>query len=129
MIKIISVGKIKEKYLIDGIEEYAKRLSKYTKLERIELKDMPIPNSASTLEEEKIKVEEGKEYYDQYFALANDIDMSGIDFSPIGIFGKDHYFFDSYHLNAEGADVFTSELTEDLRSIMNRRQNEPKDKR
>lgn len=42
---------------------------------------------------------------------------------------KEPYFFDSYHLNAEGADVFTSELTEDLRSIMNRRQNEPKDKR
>ena len=61
MIKIISVGKIKEQYLIDGIEEYAKRLSKYTKLEMIELKDIPIPNSASTLEEEKIKVEEGKE--------------------------------------------------------------------
>ena len=61
MIKIISVGKIKEKYLIDGIEEYAKRLSKYTKLEMIELKDIPIPNNASTLEEEKIKVEEGKE--------------------------------------------------------------------
>ena len=61
MIKIISVGKIKEKYLIDGIEEYAKRLSKYTKLEMIELKDIPNPNNASTLEEEKIKVEEGKE--------------------------------------------------------------------
>ena len=37
--------------------------------------------------------EEGKKYYDQYFALANDIDMSGIEFSPIGIFGSDHYFF------------------------------------
>ena len=61
MIKIISVGKIKEKYLIDGIEEYTKRLSKYTKLEMIELKDIPIPNNASILEEEKIKAEEGKE--------------------------------------------------------------------
>ena len=39
MIKIICLGKIKEKYLIDAIEEYKKRLTKYTKLEIIELKD------------------------------------------------------------------------------------------
>ena len=39
MIKIICVGKIKEQYLKDAIEEYKKRLSKYTKLEIIELKD------------------------------------------------------------------------------------------
>lgn len=37
MIKIICVGKIKEKYLKDAIKEYQKRLSKYTKLEIIEL--------------------------------------------------------------------------------------------
>ena len=37
---------------------------------------------------------------------------------------KEQYFFDSYHLNAEGADVFTCEFIEDLRAIMNRRQNE-----
>ena len=35
MIKIICIGKIKEKYFIDAIEEYQKRLSKYTKLEII----------------------------------------------------------------------------------------------
>lgn len=39
MIKIICIGKIKEKYFIDAIEEYQKRLSKYTKLEIIELPD------------------------------------------------------------------------------------------
>ncbi len=39
MIKIICVGKIKEKYFIDAINEYKKRLSKYTKLEIIELPD------------------------------------------------------------------------------------------
>ncbi len=39
MITIISIGKIKEKYLIDGIEEYTKRLSKYTKIEMIEIND------------------------------------------------------------------------------------------
>ena len=39
MIKIICVGKIKEKFYRDAVEEYKKRLSKYTKIEIIELKD------------------------------------------------------------------------------------------
>ena len=37
MIKIICLGKIKEKYLKEAIEDYQKRLSKYTKIEIIEL--------------------------------------------------------------------------------------------
>lgn len=39
MIKIICVGKIKEKFLKDAIDEYSKRISKYTKLEIIEVSD------------------------------------------------------------------------------------------
>lgn len=39
MIRIICVGKIKEKYLVDAINEYSKRISKYSKLEIIELQD------------------------------------------------------------------------------------------
>ena len=39
MIKIICVGSIKEKFYRDAIDEYSKRISKYTKLEIIELKD------------------------------------------------------------------------------------------
>ncbi len=39
MIKIITVGKIKEKFFLDAISEYKKRLSKYTKLEIIEILD------------------------------------------------------------------------------------------
>ena len=39
MFKIICIGKIKEKYLQEAIEEYQKRISKYTKLEIIELPD------------------------------------------------------------------------------------------
>ena len=44
MIKIICVGKLKEKYLVDAVIEYSKRISKYTKLEIIELKDSNINN-------------------------------------------------------------------------------------
>ncbi len=42
MIKILCVGKIKEKYLKDLIDDYKKRISKYMKIEIIELKDDPI---------------------------------------------------------------------------------------
>ena len=44
MIKLITVGKIKEKYLKDAILEYTKRISKYTKLEIIELPDYDYDN-------------------------------------------------------------------------------------
>ena len=44
MIKIICVGKIKEKYLLDALNEYKKRLTKYTKLEIIEVNDIDDQN-------------------------------------------------------------------------------------
>ena len=44
MIKIICVGKIKEKFFIDAIKEYEKRLSKYTKLQIIEVPDESNPS-------------------------------------------------------------------------------------
>ena len=53
MIKIICVGKIKEDYLKEAIEEYKKRLSKYTKLEIIELQDISNNNINIILEKEK----------------------------------------------------------------------------
>ena len=43
-INILCIGKIKEKYLRDAIDEYSKRLSKYCKLSIIELSDEKIPN-------------------------------------------------------------------------------------
>ena len=56
MIKIITVGHIKEKYLQDAIEEYKKRISKYTKLEIMEIKDEGIveKEKALNIEGEKI---------------------------------------------------------------------------
>lgn len=56
MIKLITVGYIKEKYLQDAIDEYKKRISKYTKIEIIEVKDEGLvePQKSISLEEEKI---------------------------------------------------------------------------
>lgn len=56
MIKIITVGKIKEKYLKDGINEYLKRMQKYAKVEIIELQDEDFDIN-KTLLKEKEKIE------------------------------------------------------------------------
>ncbi len=57
-ITIITVGKLKEKYLVNGIAEYSKRLSKYTKLELIEVKDSHAPENLSEKDIDIIKEEE-----------------------------------------------------------------------
>lgn len=59
-IKIITVGKLKEKYLTQGIAEYTKRLSKYTKLEIIEVPDEKAPERLSPAEMQQVKAKEGE---------------------------------------------------------------------
>lgn len=56
MIKIICVGKLKEKFWIDAVKEYSKRLSKYTKLEIIEIPDFKSDIASIELEKEKDKI-------------------------------------------------------------------------
>lgn len=65
MIKVICIGKLKEKYLKDAEEEYLKRLKKYTNIELIELQDSNIDDEKIALEKEKELIEKqltGKEY-------------------------------------------------------------------
>lgn len=57
MIKIICVGKIKEKFFKEAIEEYTKRLSKYTKLQIIEVEDVNLPNESLIKQKEKELIE------------------------------------------------------------------------
>ena len=59
-VTIISVGKLKEKYLVEGIKEYSKRLSKYTNLDIIEVNDEHAPENLSNKDIEIIKDKEGK---------------------------------------------------------------------
>lgn len=82
MIKLIVVGSIKEKYLKEAIEEYKKRLQKYTNLEIIELKDEGLLEIEKTYQKEAEKIEkhitekdyiitleiEGKEFSSEEFA-------------------------------------------------------------
>ena len=59
-ITILCVGKVKEKYFTGAIDEYAKRLSRYCKLEIVEVADEKTPDGASTALEEQIKQKEGE---------------------------------------------------------------------
>ena len=59
-ITVISVGKLKEKYLRDGISEYVKRLGRYCKVELIEVADEKTPDGASEALEQQIKDVEGE---------------------------------------------------------------------
>lgn len=59
-IKLVTVGKLKEKYLKEGIAEYSKRLSRFTKIEIIELADEKTPDKASSSENQQILSKEGE---------------------------------------------------------------------
>lgn len=59
-IQIVTVGKLKEKYIKDAVGEYSKRLSKYCKLEMIEVPDEKAPENLSNSEAEQIKTKEGQ---------------------------------------------------------------------
>ncbi|MGN0159371.1 MAG: 23S rRNA (pseudouridine(1915)-N(3))-methyltransferase RlmH [Brotaphodocola sp.] len=59
-ITLVTVGKIKEKFFTDAIAEYSKRLSRYCKLEIIQVADEKTPDKASENEERQIKDREGE---------------------------------------------------------------------
>lgn len=83
MIKVICVGKIKEKYFVDALEEYKKRLSKYTKLEIIELPDY-------NYDEKKEVVEEGKNILskikDKDFVVTLEINGNNLSSEELSLF-------------------------------------------
>lgn len=59
-ITLITVGKIKEKFYVQAIQEYCKRLSRYCKLEIVEVADEKTPDHASETVETQIKDKEGE---------------------------------------------------------------------
>jgi 23S rRNA (pseudouridine1915-N3)-methyltransferase len=103
-IKIITVGKLKEKYLVQGINEYLKRLQKYAKVEIIELADEKAPENLSEAEMLQVKTKEGERILakisdqEYVFALAiNGKQYSSEEFSKeieqLGINGKSQLVF------------------------------------
>lgn len=59
-VRIIAVGKLKEKYLKTGIDEYVKRLKGYTKVEIVEVADERIPDNPSEADNVRVKDKEGE---------------------------------------------------------------------
>ncbi|MDU0204355.1 MULTISPECIES: 23S rRNA (pseudouridine(1915)-N(3))-methyltransferase RlmH [Paenibacillus] len=59
-IQILTVGKLKERYLVDGIAEYVKRLGPYAKVQMIEVPDEKAPENMSAAEEQQVRVKEGE---------------------------------------------------------------------
>lgn len=59
-ITLVTVGKIKEKFFEDAIKEYSKRLSRYCKLEILQVADEKTPEGASEVVELQIKEKEGQ---------------------------------------------------------------------
>ena len=99
--RIITVGKLKEKYLKDGIAEYLKRLQRYATVEIIEVADEQTPDSASEMEELQIKAKEAQRIHkyikeDTYLiALAIEGTMLTSEqlaerIEQLGISGKSH---------------------------------------
>lgn len=82
-IRILTVGKIKEKYLNDGIAEYAKRLGRYCKLTFCQVPDEKTPDKASDALNEQIKATEAerlmKHIRDQDYVIALAIDGKMLD--------------------------------------------------
>ena len=103
-ITILTVGKIKEDFYRKAIAEYSKRLSRYCKLEIIEVTDEKTPDSASTVVEEQIKDKEGERLLkyireDAYVIvlaiegkMLDSIELSK-NIEQLGIMGKSHIIF------------------------------------
>ena len=103
-IRILTVGKIKEKYLNDGIAEYAKRLSRYCKLNFIQVPDEKTPDKASDAMNRQIKETEGNRLLshirDTDFVIALAIDGKMLDsvelsnlIAKLGVQGKSSIVF------------------------------------
>lgn len=89
-IKIIAVGKLKEKYLKDAVNEYLKRLTAYAKVDVIEIADEKEPDNASAKDIEIIKNKEGSKILDkikerEYVIL---LDVEGKHISSEDLAGK-----------------------------------------
>ena len=101
-ITLITVGKIKEKYLKDAIAEYSKRLSKYCKLEIVEVADEKTPDQASENVERQIRQKEGERIlrYVKDYVFTLEIGGTMLDsvafakkMETLGIQGKSHLIF------------------------------------
>ena len=84
-ITIIGVGKIKEKYLKLGIDEFSKRLTKYCKLDVIELDDEKCPENLSEKDMLIVKDKEGKKILSKIFLYVSNLFYSKSKWNFFGL--------------------------------------------
>ena len=94
-IRILTIGKLKEKYLVNGINEYVKRLNAYCKVEMVEVSDEPIPDNASENVENIIKDKEADKIVakikdDEYVIV---LDLHGKEIDSEKVFMGGEYMF------------------------------------
>ena len=120
-IQIICVGKLKEKFFKDAIDEYSKRLSKYCKLEIIEIADEKLP---AKINDSIIKEIKNKECTKIKSKIKNDsyiisLDLTGKNLSSVDFSKK----LENISLNYNSSITFiiggTLGLTEDILNISN----------
>ena len=92
MIRIICVGKLKEKYLVEAVLEYKTRLSKYTKIDIIEVSDIDNPNANIVLTKEKEEIEKHISEKDYVITL----EIEGNMLSSIELSKKIDSIFNNY---------------------------------
>lgn len=103
-IHIAAVGKLKEKYWVQGIEEYVKRLGPYAKVKMTEVADEKAPDRLSAAEEKQVKEKEGDRLLshikpDEYvIALALDgktatSEQFAKQLEELGTYGRSHVCF------------------------------------
>ena len=95
-ITLVTVGKIKEKYFRDAIAEYQKRLSRYCKLDIVEVADEKTPDRASEVLENQIKQKEAerilKNIREDAYCIALTIDFAE-HMEQLGLMGKSNIVF------------------------------------
>ncbi len=103
-ITVLCVGKIKENYFAEAVREYAKRLSRYAKLEIAEVEDEKTPDKASAAENEAIREKEGARLLarlpEDAYVIALAIEGKAPDsvelsrkIEALGVAGKSHLCF------------------------------------
>lgn len=87
MIRVVAVGKVKEKWMREGLADYLKRIQPYEKTEIIEVDDEKAPESNSDAENEKVKETEGqrilKQIRDTDFVIL--LDLAGKEMDSVGL--------------------------------------------
>lgn len=100
-ISIVCVGKVKEKYFVDAIKEYCKRLSRYAEMNIIEVNDEKCPESLSPAEEMQVKIAEGERILSKIkdgFVIALAIDGKMLKSEELALFIQDKMVMGISHI-------------------------------